>query len=215
MKPSEMDAEIDKLQRENRRLTEKLREAEVDKVEAQALVARQQEWIEGYHAAIEAHDEAFQPQLDEATGKYVFEFGPRDAFDRYDKLRRQTNWLVTQHQRGKRERGRPLEASDSQIATVHKLRQEGKSLRGIALNTALGLKTVRTILAHHGKEAAAKEKHAEKLTREHGKIRAANHRVRKRTYDALPGQTIELRKEGEALIAAGKGALARRATSDR
>lgn len=43
--------------------------------------------------------------------------------------------------------GRPLAATEAQIAEVRKLRKAGGSLRDIASQTGLGLQTVRTILA--------------------------------------------------------------------
>jgi Helix-turn-helix domain of resolvase len=42
--------------------------------------------------------------------------------------------------------GRPLAASEAQIKTVRKLHAQSMSLRGIADETSLGLRTVRTIV---------------------------------------------------------------------
>jgi hypothetical protein len=43
--------------------------------------------------------------------------------------------------------GRPLAASETQVAEVRRLRANGASLRAVARSSGLGLKTVRTILA--------------------------------------------------------------------
>jgi hypothetical protein len=46
----------------------------------------------------------------------------------------------------KRPVGRPLAASDAQVATVQRLRKAGRSLRSIVAETSLSFATVRTVV---------------------------------------------------------------------
>jgi hypothetical protein len=73
-----------------------------------------------------------------------------DALKDYENLRTEFNELVRLWNRyiemvGPQPVGRPLQATDAQIDEVRKLRNAGASLRNIATETNLGLRTVRTI----------------------------------------------------------------------
>src|SRR5439155_16090338 len=76
--------------------------------------------------------------------------------------------------------GRPLEASESQRAEVLRLRKAGASLRGIAEETNLGLRTVRTIIDRkHGTDRTSKRHEIRRI--EINRQEETRRRVRERT----------------------------------
>jgi hypothetical protein len=95
-----------------------------------------------------------------------------DILDKHQKLVKDWNRFVWQYNRvvAPRPSGRPLAASDAQIADVVKRRKAGASLRAIVANTGLGLRTVRSILA--GAQGTA-----ELRKREFDRHRAADYRA--------------------------------------
>ncbi len=79
------------------------------------------------------------------------------------------------------------------------------SLRTIAEQTGLGLRTVRTIIDKTvGTDRTGKRTNLLRK-REIDRLRAAEYRVRKRARDLLPKRIAETRKRGEALVKAAKG----------
>ena len=66
--------------------------------------------------------------------------------DKHNDLVKRWNRIVPIVNAGSRDVGRPLAASDAQVAAVLKLHKAGKSLRGIVDETSLSLQTVRTIV---------------------------------------------------------------------
>jgi transposase len=99
--------------------------------------------------------------------------------------------------------GRPIAASDAQIANVRKLRKGGMSLRNIATETNLGMQTVRTIIGKAAGSDRATMKRLERLDPERADLAAW--KARKRTMDALPQKITETLEAGAALIKAAKG----------
>src|SRR5262245_27378301 len=61
--------------------------------------------------------------------------------------------------------GRPLQASEVQVAAVRKLRKAGRSLRWIAEATSLGLNTVRTIVDKVDGTDRTSRKHRDRVER--------------------------------------------------
>ncbi len=100
---------------------------------------------------------------------------------------------------------RPLQASQAQIKEVHKLRKAGASLRAIAAQTGLGLRTVRTIVDTDAGTGRTANRTNLLRKREFDRLRAAEYRSRKRVRDGLPKRITETRKRGEELIKAAKG----------
>jgi hypothetical protein len=83
---------------------------------------------------------------------------------------------------------------------VHKLRKAGRSLRGIAEDTGLGLDTVRTVVGKmSGKDRTAK-KHRDRLERIDLRAQMATWKRQHRTGDALPKQVDRVIEAGRELI---------------
>ena len=130
-----------------------------------------------------------------------------DLADEYEKLRRRYNRLVRDWNRAfiPTAPGRPVEASDEQQESVRRLRKKGRSLRGIASDTGLSFKTVRTIVGRMSGASDKAKRDRLKRERELGRLRQADARARKRAKDALFTETQRLLKEGERLRRTGEG----------
>ncbi len=103
----------------------------------------------------------------------------------------------------KRNVGRPLAASDAQVATVRKLRADGLSLRAIAEETSLGLKTVCTIIDKGAGVDRTTIKHLQRID----PVRAAERlwQARRRSREALPKQIVAVEKANADLRREAKG----------
>jgi hypothetical protein len=204
-KPSYAD-----LEREVGRLRERLKNAEQARTEALDLVTQMHEHMESWRNTREQWIDAFGMQ-ENAEGKLVFTTGPGDVFEKLQERTRDYNNLVRRWNAhvGPRERGRPPTATETQAERVRALRKEGRSLRQIAAATELSFAVVRRIVNKVTEAATAKRKRKETLRREHDRLRAASYRVRQKTLQALPKQITDAVKEGDALLRAAKGALAR------
>ena len=73
-----------------------------------------------------------------------------ELVDEYNDLVKRWNRAVPISNAGSQDVGRPLAASDARIAVVLRLHKAGKSLRGIADETSLSLRTVRRPRARCG-----------------------------------------------------------------
>jgi hypothetical protein len=118
--------------------------------EARDLIQRQDEQLQDVDGLIESWKEGFGMVLDD-DGLWHFDNFVATAnkyHDQYVALVKDWNKFVPAYNATviKRNVGRPLAASDAQVKTVRKLRDEGLSLRRIAEETTLGLKTVCTII---------------------------------------------------------------------
>ena len=102
-----------------------------------------------------------------------------------------------------RDVGRPLAASESQIAEVLRLHKAGKSLREIVFETSLGLGTVRTIIGRKNGTDRTSKKRREKI--EISKFERSRWKSQKRTGDALPKQVEAVIETGRALVKEAKG----------
>ncbi|MCZ6770783.1 MAG: hypothetical protein O7G83_02195 [Proteobacteria bacterium] len=91
------------------------------------------------------------------------------------------------------------------MKNVRRLRKAGNSLRAIAAQTGLGLRTVRTIAEKDAGTGRIGKRTNLLRKREIDRLRAAEHRSRKRIRDGLPKRITETRKRGEELIKAAKG----------
>ena len=125
----------------------------------------------------------------------------------YEKLRRKYNRLVGQWNRTLMPTapGRPIDASDEQQDSVRRLRKKGRSLRGIASDTGLSFKTVRSIAGHMSGSSDKAKRDQLKRERELGRLRQADARARKRAKDALFTETQRLLKDGERLQRPAEG----------
>ena len=127
--------------------------------------------------------------------------------EEHQKLIRQWNKFVGEYNSAVAPRGlgRPLQASDAQVKDVRKLRKKGVSLRSIAGQTGLGLRTVRTIVEKdQGADRVSKRTNVLRK-RELNRLRAADYRARNRGRDQLPKRINETLKRGQELTKAAKG----------
>jgi hypothetical protein len=99
--------------------------------------------------------------------------------------------------------GRPLAASEAQRAAVLKLRKAGKSLRVIAEETSLGLRTVCTIVDQGNGTDRTTVKHLARIDPD--RKLEASWRARKRVRDSLPKRIGETLERGRALVKEAKG----------
>ena len=154
--------------------------------------------IENYHAFLlePAEEDGF---VQSRLGTIIDEYN--SLAGEYNKLLRKHQRLVSDWNRRLTPPvpGRPIEASDDQQDEVRKLRKKGRSLRGIALDSGLSLKTVRTIVSHM--TGKTKKAQADRLKRERmlAKYRQADTRVRKRAKDSVVAETKSLLKTRERL----------------
>src|SRR5262245_34614889 len=212
-----------KLEDELKQRDARIRELRADLNKAEMLISEEREHVESANAAIEAWIEAFDMVQDE-NGKWTYAPWVDNcvaASKRYDELVKKWNRHVTQFNRIIRPRnvGRPLGANEAQIAQVRKLRQAGKSLRGIAAVTDLRLATVRTILDRDSGSDRMTKKRWQKLhpgekwedrdytpVSELARIEAKREEPwRERTRRNLPKRITETLDRGHELVKAAKG----------
>jgi hypothetical protein len=83
------------------------------------------------------------------------------------------------------------------------MHKAGKSLREIAEETSLGLRTVRTIIAKGNGTDRTTIKHLERIAPDRARERAWQAKAQQRKH--LPRKIHELRKAGDALLKEAKG----------
>jgi hypothetical protein len=111
-----------------------------------------------------------------------------------------TRDLVQQH--GAPPQCRPSTlASEAQRAQVLKLHKAGRSLRGIAEDTNLGLQTVRTIVEQGERRDRTTVKHLQRIDPDRFRESAWRERTRK----ALPKRVTEALAKGRELVKEAKG----------
>jgi hypothetical protein len=102
--------------------------------------------------------------------------------------------------------GRPLAASEAQVIEVERLRRDGRSLRGIAEDTSLGLDTVRTIVGKMSGDDRTMRKHRARLERvEIDRVRQATWKRQCRIGKELPRRIKRVRAESQALVKRARG----------
>ena len=207
---NELQGRIEELEADLRYRDDQIKDLRRENSRAFDLVDKMRGHAEDGNALLDSWKEAFSMELKDdgwhfQPDKVAEAYGV--LFEENEKMVRDFNRLVGKYNRiaVPRGLGRPLQASGAQIKEVRKLRKAGTSLRAIAEQTGLGLRTVRTII---GRDAGADRtvKHTNLLRkREIDRLRAAEYRVRKRTRDQLPKRIAEIQKRGEALVKAAKG----------
>jgi hypothetical protein len=206
-KPAAKDR-VAALEDELRQRDARIRELRANLDKAEQLVSEMREQVEDSNTLIESWIEAFDMMLDEHTGKWRFKpwIDTADAYhDKYVALLRDWNRFVGQYNAIVQPRnvGRPLAASDAQVAQVLKLRQRGLSLRGIADETNLGLPTVRTIVDRRDGRDRTTVKHLARIDPD--RKLEASWQARRRTRKSLPKRIDETLAKGRELIKAAKG----------
>jgi hypothetical protein len=186
------------------RRIEELRQ-EID--EQRDLIARLREHAEDYVNSIEAWKETFGMTMTE-NGAWTWEpFWDeyKKLIDDYNAFVRQWNAYLPLINREPRNVGRPLSASDAQVAEVRRLRGDGRSLRGIADDTSLGLSTVRTIVDQTNRRDRTTVKHRKRLEQIDTRQQRARWKRQRRVGDALPKRVQAVVKEGLALAKEARG----------
>ncbi len=210
---NELKGRIEELKADLRYRDDQIKELRQDNSRAFDLVAEMREQVEDSNALTQSWIEVFEMEQDE-DGVWIFDRRQSKVWDDYSrllekhrKLIREWNKFIGDYNRAVAPRGmgRPLDASEVQVKKVLKLRKAKASLRTIAQQTGLGLRTVRTIV---GKDAGTDRtgKRTNLLRkREIDRLKAAEYRVRKRARDQLPKRITEIQKRGETLVKAAKG----------
>jgi hypothetical protein len=202
----ELQTRVDELEAELKQRDEKIAELRAELQQAVEMVDDMRQEVEDGNAVIDSWIEVFRLEQDDG-GIYQFDSGQSKLWDEHLTLLKAHNKLINDWNRfvgqynqvvAPRPPGRPLAASDAQVADVLKRHKAGASLRAIAAATGLGLRTVRSILA-------GSKRTAELRKREFDKHRAADYRARKKARDALPKRITETRTRGDELVKAAKG----------
>ena len=208
-----LKARIEELEGDLRYRNDQIKELRQDNSRAFDLVAEMREQVEDSNALTDSWIEVFEMEQN-GDGAWIFDRRQSKIWDAHSKLLEKHNKLVRQWNKfigdynatvAPRGLGRPLQASDAQIKEVRKLRKAKASLRAIAQQTGLSLRTVRTIV---GKDAGTDRtsKRTNLLRkREIDRLKAAEYRVRKRARDQLPKRITEVQKRGKDLVKAAKG----------
>ncbi len=209
----ELKARIEELESDLERRDDQIKELRQERDQARDLVDQMRERIEDSNSLIDSWIEVFDMQHYE-EGVWLFDSGLselwnsyRDLLETHNKLVREWNKFIGDYNKtvAPRNSGRPLQASDAQVKEVRKLRKAGLSLRLIGEQTALGLRTVRTIVEKDlGADRTSKQTNLLRK-REFDRLRAADYRARKKARDQLPNRINQTLKRGEELVKAAKG----------
>jgi hypothetical protein len=172
---------------------------------AEELVSEERETVEQAMAVIDAWKEAFGMVQDDKGVWRWDEWMDRwkHIIKAYDDLVRDWNKFAPAYNAAvlKRNVGRPLAASEAQVATVRKLSKAGRSLRAIADETSLGFQTVRTIIDQGAGTDRTTRKHLERID----PSRFKEEPWRARTRASLPKRISETLERGADLVKAAKG----------
>ena len=197
------DFEIE-LKARDRRIEELKRELD----QSRDLVRRMEEHVEDRLGLFDVWIEAFgMTMTDNGTWTWRSFIEDYDKLgDDYCKLARDYNKLIPLI--WPQPIGKPPGADEAQRARIIRLREGGRSLRGIAADMKLGLQVVRTVL---GQYSQGEDRGKDRTTRKHmqriGFDRAAetSRKARKRTRDALPRRVNALFKDKAELLKEAKG----------
>lgn len=183
------DREIAELRREKDELTD--------------IIRRFDEYVEDYNGVLEAWRDTFDMEMTDGGARTWKPFWDeyKALFDRYGALVRRWNRLIPLV--NTQDVGRPLAASDAQVATVTKMHKAGKSLRFIASETGLGLSTVRTIVGRINRTDRTTRKRWERIVID--RTEHAHFKSRKRTGDTLPRRAQRVVETGQELVKEAKG----------
>jgi hypothetical protein len=198
---------IGELEDEIKRRDERISELR-DEVDRQSdLIRRIGEHVEDADNVIERWKEAFG-MVESERGGWTWEpfWDERNKIiDDYNDLAHRWNKYLHLINGRRQPVGRPLGASEAQVATVLKLHGRGTSLRGIVDETSLGLRTVRTIIAKRDGTDRTTMKHRERVERIDNRVQMTRWKRQKRTGDALPKQAQRVVAEGRELVKEAKG----------
>lgn len=174
-----------------------------EKDELTDLIRRFDEYEDDHRATLESWREAFSMELTDDGWSWQPFLADHDAlFDRYNDLVKRWNRAVPILNEAVRDVGRPLAADEEDVANVLKLHKAGRSLRGIADDTELGMQTVRTIVGRNNFSDRTSNKRRKIAIDQHER---AHWKAQKRTRDALPKRVQAVIETGQALVTEAKG----------
>jgi len=199
-KPDRLHQLEDALERAEKRVAEMRAERD----EAYEQVIKMSEHVRDSRAVIDQWKEAFDMQQRD-DGMWTFADG---SGEKYMELLRIHNdlvgrWNTLVKHYSPQDIGRPLAASEAQCETVLKLRKRELSLRIIAEETSLGLRTVRTIIERDEQRDRTTIKRYQKL--DPMRAAAITEKARARTRKALPDRISVLEADADALVKEAKG----------
>jgi multidrug resistance efflux pump len=181
--------------------------ADLDK--AEALISEMREQVEDVDGVIEAWIEAFR-MVQGDNGNWNYDEWTANCVEyreRYIELLKDWNRFVPLYNAAvapqQRNFGRPLGADKAQRAAVLKLHAKGTSLRGIAEELELGVRTVRTIVDQRDGVDRTTVKHLARIDpdRKEEALWRAHSRVRK----TLPQRINATLAKGRELVKQAKG----------
>jgi len=198
----------DALKQREKRLAELRKDRDADG----AVIADMISQVQDADAMIEQWIAAFDMVQDD-NGNWSWGEGLVAAFEivyaRHQDLLRKWNAMVAEYNAvvapKRRNFGRPLQASPKQQQDVRERRKRGDSLRTIAEDTALSLRTVRTILGKADGTDRATLARLQRIAPD--KFAEARERMRQRARKSLPRQITALRRQNADLIKRAKGQL--------
>ena len=174
---------------------------------AERLVGEMREHAEDRSGLIASWIEAFD-MVQNPDGSWSW--GPfierqNDLVGRYRDLVRAWNRMAAKYNAvvWPRNVGRPMAASEAQVAEVRKLHKAGRSLRWIAAETSLGLRTVRTVVERIDGRDRTTVKQLQRIDPD--RKLEASWRARKRVRDGLPKRINDTLANGRELVKAAKG----------
>jgi hypothetical protein len=196
---------IGELEDELKQRDARIRELRNDLNKAEALITEEREHIEDASALISSWIEAFDMAQGE-DGKWIYAEWMNDAAaarDLYLDLVKKWNRHVTLFNNTvvRRNVGRPLLASETQVQQVRKLHKAGRSLRAIQEETSLGFQTVRTIVDGGVGRDRTSVRHLQRID----PSRFKEEPWRERTRLSLPKRITETLERGTKLMQAAKG----------
>jgi hypothetical protein len=191
-----IDGLKDEIAAKDRRIGELRKDVELER----KIVADLRELIEEYQEWIGRFEEGWEITRTN-DGTLTSEGGwdaAREYVDKYNELVRRWNRYAATIQPV----GRPIEASDAQEQEVVALRKKGVSLRGITKQTGLGLKTVRTIIAHAERNDTGTQRRAAALRIKIDRQPLIRLEARRKTRDMVRRQLGKLKKRAKELAKA-------------
>lgn len=195
----------DELEQRDRRI----QDLKHDLDEANDLIERLQEHLQEGDEHIESWIQAFEMVVnDDGVWEWDSEYtGGHEWFEKYVALVAKWNKLVPKWNARilQRNVGRPLAASDAQREQALRLHKQGASLRGIADETGLGLRTVRTIVESGNGTDRTTVKHRRRMERIQPDPREKSWRANLRTRNALPKRINEYQRQSRELRKEAKG----------
>lgn len=210
---ADLELRVVELEHELARRDERIKELRAELVEAREVSDTMRQHVEDVNDNLDRWIAVLNLQIND-SGVYVFDASQSEIWemhsellDRYSKLVAKWNRFVPQFNSTvlARDIGRPLSASDAQQAEVAKRRKRGQSIRAIASEMTLSIRTVRTIIEKATGADRASKRINELRKVEFNRQRVKLFRARSSSRAEIPKLATHLTKQGEALVKRAKG----------